>query len=92
MGKIVLPLVRPLVVTRLVLRTHQAVGTAAPIGRQVQVAAASPDGLLHVTPCSFGGLEGPRRALGIRQEATEVAAVRTRAHERARSSPIAGRL
>ena len=43
MGQIALTLLRPPVVTRLILRTHQAVGTAATVGHQVQVAAAPPD-------------------------------------------------
>jgi len=57
MGKIVLTLLRPLVVTRLILRTHQAVGTAATVGHQVQVTAAPPDRLLHMTAPDFRGLK-----------------------------------
>ena len=76
MGKIALTLLRPPVVTRLILRTHQAVGTAVTVGHQVQVAAAAPDRLLHVTTPYFRGLQNPALAVGIRQEAAEFAAMR----------------
>jgi hypothetical protein len=92
MGKIALTLLRPPVVTRLILRTHQAVGTAATIGHQVQVAAAPPDRLLQVTAPCFRGLKRPTLAVGIRQEAAEFAAMRTRASDSARPGSIAGRL
>src|SRR4029434_7439097 len=59
MGEVALTLLRPPVVTRLVLRTHQAVGTAATVGHQVQVAAAPPDRLLHMTAPCFRGLQSP---------------------------------
>ena len=91
MGKITLPLLRPLVVTRLILRTHQAVGTAVTVGRQVQVAAAPPDRLLHMTAPCFRGLKIPTLAVGIRQEAAEFTAMRTRACDSARPCPIAWR-
>ena len=60
MGQIVLTLLRLPVVTRLVLRTHQAVGTAATIGHQVQVAAAPLDRLLQVTAPGFRALNVQR--------------------------------
>src|SRR5262245_20814752 len=89
MGKIALTLLRPPVVARLILRTHAAVGTAAPICHQVQVAAAPPDRLLQVTAPCFRGLKSPMLALGIRQETAEFAAMRTRARDSARPGPIA---
>src|SRR5215510_3926017 len=92
MGEIALTLLRSPVVTRLILRTHQAVGTAATVGHQVQVAAAPPDRLLQVTAPSFRGLKNPMLAVGIRQEAAEFAAMRTRASDSARPGPIAWRL
>src|SRR5713226_7059268 len=72
MREIVLPLVRPPVVTRLVLRTHQAVRTTTTVGRQVQVAPAPPARLFHVTTPGFGSLEAPRLAVGIGQEVAEL--------------------
>src|SRR5262249_60940282 len=87
-----LPLSRPPVVTRLVLRTHQAVGPAATVGHQVQVTAAPLDRLLHMTAPCFRGLKGPTLAVGISQKATEFAAMRTRARHSARPGPITWRL
>src|SRR4249920_3125042 len=92
MGKIALTLLRPPIVARLIFRTHQAVGTAAAVGHQVQVAAVPLDRLLHVTAPCFRGLKGPTLAVGIRQEAAEFAAMRTRASDSARPCPIAWRL
>jgi len=91
-GKIALTLLRPPVVTRLILRTHQAVGTAATIGHQVQVAATPPDRLLQVTAPCFRSLKDPMLAVGIRQEAAEFAAMCTRARDSTRPGPIAWRL
>ena len=92
MGKIALTLLRPPVVTRLSLRTYQAIWTAATIGHQVQVAAAPLDRFLQVTAPDFRGLQRPTLAVGIRQEAAEFAAMRTRARESARPDPIAWQL
>ena len=90
-ARIVLTLLRPSVVTRLVLRTHQAVGTAATIGHQVQVAAAPLDRLLQVTAPGFRALNvqrwrsgSARKWLSSRQCA--------RARDSARPGPIAWRL
>src|SRR5262245_34567136 len=92
MGQVALTLLRPPFVTRLILCTHQAVGTATTIGHQVQVAAAPPNRLLHVTAPGFGRFEGPCLAVGIREEAAEFTALRTRARDSARTGPIAWRL
>ena len=92
MGEIFLPLAGPPLVTRLILRTHQAVGTAVTVGHQVQVAAAPLDRLLQVTAPCFRGLKRPTLAVGIRQEAAEFAAMRTRARDSAGPGPIAWRL
>src|SRR5262249_18545882 len=92
MSEILLALLRPAVVTRLVLGTYQAVGTAATVGHTVQVATGSPDRILHVTTPAFGGLEGPTLAVGISQETAEFAAMRTPARDITRPCPIAWRL
>jgi hypothetical protein len=92
MGEIALTLLRPPVITRLILRTHQAVGTAATVGHQVKVAVTPPDRLLHMTAPGFRGLQSPTLVVGIRQEAAEFTAMRTRARDSARPCPIAWRL
>src|SRR5882724_4554535 len=92
MGEIVLTLVRPPVVTCLVLRTHQAIGTAATVGRPGQVAPAPLDRLFHMTAPVFGGLDDPPLAVGISQEAAEFTAMSTPARDIARPCPIAWRL
>jgi hypothetical protein len=92
MSQITLPLLRPPLVTRLILRTHQAIGTAATVGRQIQIAAAPPDRLLHRPAPCFRGLKSPTLVVGIRQEAAEFTAMHTRARDSARPCPIAWRL
>src|SRR5262245_32645874 len=92
MFEILFALLRPPVVTSLVLGTHQAVGTATTVGRKIQVATAPLDRIFHVTARGFGGLEGPTLPVGISQEAAEFSAMRTPTSDVARPCPIAWRL
>src|SRR5262245_8382199 len=92
MGEILLPLAGPPLVTRLILRTHQAVRTALAVGHQVQVTTAAPDRFLDVTAPGFWGFKSPLLLVGISQENAECAAMRTRTRDLARPHPIAWRL
>src|SRR5688572_17534606 len=92
MGEILLPLSRPSIVTSLVLRTHQAVGTPRTFSGQVQVTAVPSDGVLYVPSPSFWSLKNPALTLGIGQKTAQFTAMRTRARDRAGPCPIVRRL
>ena len=81
-------LLRPAVITRLVLGAHQRIRPTATISGKVHIAVSPLDRLLHMRAFCFDGFESPGLALRIGKEAAQFRAMTTLTGEHAGPAPV----